>query len=188
MQTFIFLSLFISAITANESKVNPVSEDFLLAKGAVGRTKVGKDAYVYTLYQTYGREAIKLIDRRFEGTFTLGLQVYISNLDIPSFVASLDRRSGEISSISIYDRRFRTAKGTGIGSTLGELRQHYKIGEIYVGEGGGMAVQVPELRMDFLLDLNTDTRPVPIKWWESKDPTLISDDTQIVRVWVKGDW
>lgn len=33
MQTLIFLSLFISAITANEPKVNPVSEDFLLAKG-----------------------------------------------------------------------------------------------------------------------------------------------------------
>ena len=167
-----------------------VSGNFLLTKHRVGQTKVGAGAYPYQLYRDYGRHAVRLIDLQLEGSFSTGLQVYIDRPDIPSFVAQYryiwQRKTSEITSITVFDRRFRTAKGIGVGSNLGELRGHYEVENINLGEGGSVFAVVPELAMGFILDINTDLNPVPSEWWESKDQTLIPNNTQIVSIWVKG--
>ncbi len=185
MRTMIFVLMLVSLAIANEPKVVQVPKDFLLLKHWVGPVKIGKNSNVEGLYRIYNRDwhVIRLIDRHFEGSFTPGIQVYVHDFDIPAFVAGFrwQRADRELTSITVYDRRFKTAQGIGVGSTLGKLRQYYEISEIYFGEGL-LAARVPKLAMSFIL-----ATPIPKEWWDNKDPTLFPDDAPIVSVWVRGD-
>lgn len=190
MQFLIALMLLGSDATASEPKAAQVSKEFLLSKHMVGRIKVGKGSSPESLYHTFNgdRDAVRLINRYFEGSFTPGIQVYINGLDIPAFVASYHWQRGgiELTNISVYDRRFKTALGIGVGSTLGDLRRHYTIGTIEIGEEAGLSAWVPELEISFELDPETEINRVPMEWWKTKDQTLIPDSAQIVCIWIGG--
>ena len=67
--------------------------------------------------------------------------------------------------MSVYDPRFRTREGVGVGSTLGELRSHYAVNLL---TELGLAGHVPSLELSFQL--------------EGTAPT--NDRTRIASVWV----
>ena len=72
---------------------------------------------------------------------------------------------------------------TEIGSTLGQLRQHYKVDRISSGEGSIFA-SVAELSMSFGLDLAWAA--VPSEWWKSRDQAIIPNDAKIASILVLG--
>ena len=173
------LMLMTSGDIVGETKT---AQNFLLSKNTVGPTKTGSS--VDALFRRYGRDAIQLVDLRLEGSFTPALQVYINGKqrDDPAFVAEFEwsRQVGwGIYRIEVLDLRFKTSRGIGIGSTLGELRLHYKIEFIASGEGSTFAF-VPELGMSFSLDIDA----IPSEWYKSHDDALVPDSAKIVSVLV----
>ena len=182
------LLLFASIALGNTPK------EYLLSKHTVGLLKLGEGSSPGSLYWQYNdsREhcsMVRLIDRNLEGSFTKGMQVYMGNCDIPAFVVEFhyiwQRSTEELTRAIVYSRIFRTAHGIGVGSTLGDLRQHYKVKDIGYGEGV-MSAYVPELEMGFGLDIGSARNPIPEEWWKSKDRSLIPNDTQIESIGVSG--
>ena len=173
------LMLLTSGDIAGETKS---TQNFLVSKNTVGPIKTGSS--VDALFHHYGRDAIQLVDRRLEGGFTPALQVHISGNqhDDPAFIAEfrwLREVGWAISRIVISDLRFKTTLGIGIGSTLGELRQHHMIEYIGSGEGSTYAY-VPDLQMSFSLDSDA----LPSEWYKSRDDSLIPNSAKIVSVLV----
>ncbi len=68
-------------------------------------------------------------------------------------VAEIQGKQSEfiISRVQVYDLRFRTDKGIGVGSTLGYIRKNYKIDSIDFGEGS-LYAWVKQIGMSFALD------------------------------------
>jgi len=92
-------------------------------------------------------------------------------------VAEVVCRSGTfVGRITVYDPRFKTRKGIGVGSTLGQIRRSYRVDWIGFGEGPLFA-HVQQLGLSFALD----ARP-PAKWYETRDPNLISDSSKVVFI------
>ncbi len=79
--------------------------------------------------------------------------------------------------ITVYDSRFKTDKGVGVGSTLGEIRRNYKVDWIGFGEGPLFA-RVEQIGMSFALDYSKPPR----EWYETHNPTLIPDSAKVVSI------
>jgi hypothetical protein len=143
-------------------------EEFLLARGRAGYLELGQSGD--EVYGRFGRENVRLVDTFSEGTFTPALEV---RLDVkaagPALVAQLEGEPcGRITvwGISVYDDRFRTSDGLGVGSTLGGIRKRFKP-EVSEAESGP-AAYVEALGLTFGLDASG----------------LTSDSSKVLSVWV----
>jgi hypothetical protein len=169
---FLFISfLFISSL-ALAQKAQPT---FLLEQHKAGNLTTGTD--VDSLYIIYGKQNTKIIDLYLEGMFSPAIEIYIGRIESnsPSLVAELQGR--KVYRINVYDERFKTQDGIGIGSTLQELKKHYKI-QFLSGEGNFIA-HVSELSMSFILDSGP-----PVEWYETNDESLISGSIKISGILV----
>jgi hypothetical protein len=103
-------------------------EQFLLARGRAGYLELGQSGD--DVYGRFGRENVRLVDTFAEGTFTPALEVRLDDRAArPALVARLEGEPcGRITvwGISVYDGRFRTSDGLGVGSTLGDIRKRFK--------------------------------------------------------------
>lgn len=176
------ISICLLYLVSTAIAVEPISKQFLLAKNWVGHVKVGLNSSLNELYRTY--HSVRLIDRQLEGMFSPALQVYLNNPDVPAFIVNIHWRRGtdELGSIIVYDRCYKTANGIGVGSTLGELRRHYKDVEVLEGEGPFFA-RVPELSMSFRLY----SGDLPSDHILRQDPTAAPDSARIESIRVMGD-
>ena len=183
---YIVLVIFLPLDHISSEPKRPTHPNVLLKKYWVAHTKVGRGSSIEDLYKRYGRDRVRLVDLNKEGFFTPALQVYI-NSEMPAFIAEIHwrRRKFEIDSITVYARSYMTAKGIGVGSTLGELRQHYVIDEIFYKNR--TFANVPELAMGFHLDVYSDRVGVPSEWDQTGNPALLPDHTPIIAIWVRGD-
>jgi len=127
--------------------------DFTLSKSHVGNIRLGMS--INSLYQLYNRECFRLVDLQLEGQFSPAIELSLGN-DSSSVVTieyTCRKSYWIIDRISLYDKRFSTAEGIRVGSTLGELRRNYKIDWIDFGETALFA-RVDELGMSFALDIS----------------------------------
>ena len=124
----IILSVLLAALPgAGESKVDST---FLLSKGRAGAVVVWSSiSQPYARYKTLYRPPLaELTDLSLEGMFTPAFKLYMEkdqDRDKPSLIAevgSTSRHSYVITGIIVYDERFKTSRGIGVGSTLDELR------------------------------------------------------------------
>lgn len=88
--------------------------------------------------------------------------------------------SNAVANIIIYDPRFKTEKGIGVNSRLGELRRAYPNLIIGYDSEGYLAADVPEIAMHFELDTGS-IGPDRTKWVR---PVALPDDIRVTRVLV----
>jgi hypothetical protein len=133
------------------------------------------------LHAMHKPSSTKLIARYPEGMFTPMLEVYLegdTNKSIPSLLIGIDKnRDWIVGNIKVNDARFRTDKGIGVGSTLGDIRKVYAVKRIGFGEGA-LYANVEDVNMIFELDL---TNP-PNEWYTTRDQRLIPDSAKAVSV------
>lgn len=88
--------------------------------------------------------------------------------------------SNAVANIIVYDPRFKTDKGIGVNSSLGELRRAYPSLAIGYDSGGCMAADAPEISMHFELDTDS-ADPGKSKLIQ---PMALPDDIRVTRILV----
>ena len=126
-----------------------------------------------------------------EGFFTPGFKLYLDpnqDRDKPSLVVAIkcvvDPECSSdyiVEYIIVYDERFKTARGVGVGSTIDELREKHSTGALTATGHTGLRVRVPDLNMSFYLDADDS-----ILYYRSQEEAgkLIPGDTKIRAIWI----
>ncbi|SDH08137.1 hypothetical protein [Psychroflexus sediminis] len=85
-----------------------------------------------------------------------------------------DETEKKVWRIWLYGKDFKTDIGIGVGNTLGDLKEKYKIEEIITGEGN-VAVIVKEIKVSFLLN----SSKIPRDWWNEMKMDELKNDLSI---------
>jgi len=144
----------------------------------VGPVVIGADAQkVYEAFE--GRR--ELVDLGYEGMLSPALLLrFVGGTRRDGVVVELVPEHSDLTvwRIEIRDPAFRTAKGIGVGSTVGQLRAAYRLGSVLSGEGN-VVIRVDELSASFELD---QTSPGASGLWQVRDPALVPDSVKITSV------
>ena len=129
-----------------DSKVPPIGPH------GVGAVIIGADAQ--TVYEAFAADRRSLVDLGHEGQLSPALFLRFGSLtQHDGIIAELAPERGQmvVWRIQVRDPAFKTLKGIGVGSTVGQLRAAYKPGQVIAGEGA-VALGVDELSASFVLD------------------------------------
>jgi len=145
------------------------STTFLLAPGRAGGLEIG--LALDTVLRVFGRNRVRLVDLQLEGHFTPAIEIALADSGAaPALVARIRQFPCDefaVYGISVYDPRFRTRQGLGVGSTIGELRHSY---DVRLSREEGHSVVVPALRMTFGIN-----------------GTSFADSVRVTSVWLWHD-
>jgi len=104
-----------------------------------------------------GRQHVRLVNLDLEGMFTPAIEIrLVDPQSTPSLVAQIREwpcPDFQVWNLMVYDRRFRTVDGIGVGTTLRELRRRYP--SLKLGREGGPSAIVDSLQMTFVLSSGT---------------------------------
>ena len=146
---------------------------FLLAPGRAGSFEIGVP--VDTVVRAWGRARVRLVDLQQEGQTTPAIEIRLADADTaPALVAPVrEWPCAELAvwGITVYDRRFRTQQGIGVGSTIGDLRRAY---DVRLSREEGHSVVVPSLKMTFAISGSTFADSVRVSSvWLWPDPNEV---------------
>ena len=142
------LALFATLIVSSSASYAQQQPNFTLARGRIGALRIGMTAA--EMAALFGQERVKQVDLHLEGMSTPALEIRLGDVAAsrPSMTAEVFPSSeNRIWRVNVFDRRFRTEEGLGIGSTLAEIRSHHRV-RMQVGEGN-VEAHVDELQMSF---------------------------------------
>ena len=153
------------------------ADDFVLARNRVGNLIIGMPESA--IYLVYPRQITKTVDLQLEGYPTPAVQVFLTKGRLqPSLVSRLDGPVPGVYGIEVRDFRFRTAKGVGVGSSLGQLLNTEKQLSFVSGEGMfGASAKDLGMTFDLAIDGAAESRVF-------NDLSKIPAGTKIKSVWV----
>jgi hypothetical protein len=144
----------------------------------VGDVVIGQDAQ--RLYEAFPSGRRQLVDLGLEGFLSPALLLRLpGTARRDAVVAELVCQKGLVVwRIEVRDAALKTTKGVGVGSTVGQLRAAYRLGNVVSGEGN-VAVRVEELSASFMLD---QTAPGGDRLSRIRDADAIPDSVRIRSV------
>lgn len=187
---YIFILSHSTFAQASEPPPSSIPKDFLLSTGLAGKIRLGMS--VDEVYSRYGRENTRLVDLFLEGFFSPALEIFIPQPDPkdaavkqskPSLMAEIHcpkPNNYAIYRVQVFDPRFKTREGIGVGTTLGEARNHYKFKAFAYSEGGAVCGIVESLGMTLLLDWNPPDHAF------LRNPERVPDSAQVISILVVG--
>ena len=155
--------------------------EFGIYTGKVGFAEMGKT--VDSLFSKYDKNSITFGEGSFAGKPRSVAAVYLPGRNSPSFNVNMllynQQKDRMIIGMQVFDERFRTESGVGVGSSLGDLRK-----------GGGtvsirylddmMVASAKENRIMYELDISMDT--LPLDWLKGGDLASLPDNMRIRSV------
>jgi len=177
--TALFSVLSISSAQEVPSASQTHVDSFRIERHRAGPVSIGANAY--ELYETFPLEGRKLIDLALEATLSPALALTVPGATVPEgVIAELAPQENElvVFRILISDPMFRTSKGIGVGSSVGDLRSAYNLDAVSTAEGG-VYITVEELAASFALD---QSGPGGSDLWRIQDPQGIPGDVKIAVV------
>lgn len=167
-----------SAASARPAVSNAVPPgEFVLASGFAGAIGVGHSAE--SLYQQFGTEAVTAGEAYLGGRIYRVLRVNEQGSSRPSltaFVAQLKEGQDKvITAVHVFDKRYKTASGIGVGATLGDLRRAGGISSIEYADSLYAVAQGSKMRYE--LDISAES--MPIAWLNGGDTNSLPDDMKI---------
>jgi hypothetical protein len=174
----VLLSLILALLSGGvpgQTRASPLPP---LERFHVGVVAVGASAEdVYEDFAPWDRH---LVDLGLEGQLSPALEFTFPVANQRRVVvAELGCRSGlVISRIQVRDPAFRTSKGIGVGSTVGELRGAYRLGAVLSGEGH-VVIRVEELSASFEVDQQV---PGGGEFWRLRTAESIPDSVTIISI------
>lgn len=144
------LSIFtlLIAVAAGDGHAQQI--DTSLAPGRAGSFENGMP--IDSVLRIVGRENTRLVDLALEGHFAPALEIDLPGGPSPSLVARISQwpcGGFAIYGIEVFDPRFRTAGGLGVGSTIAELR---RTGAARFNREEGHSLMIGSLSMAFKID------------------------------------
>ena len=134
-----------------------------LQPGRAGAIEVGMA--IDRVYELVPRNKTELVDLFQEGMFSPALILHVDGSPVARPIVARIRESFcndfTIDGIQIYDPRYRTAEGAGVGSSFADLRRLYGA---RIGNGEGPVAFVPKLSMAFQLSEPSERSTVTSVW------------------------
>lgn len=168
------------AVSKPTSAATGPSGQFVLASGYAGNLGVGKS--VEPLYQEFGQPAVTDSEEFFSGRIYPVLKVYDKStgaLSLTVFFAKNKEDQKVVTAIHVFDKRYKTSNGIGVGNTLGELRRE---GVTSVQYTDGLYAITRDGKMRYELDISAEA--VPIAWINGGDEKTLPDDMKIKSIYI----
>lgn len=169
----------IAAFLTLTAEAQQSANSFRIDNHRAGPVTVGMNAY--DLYDMFSIEDKELIDLHLEGSLSPALVLKVrAGEEAGEITAEIGAIANQlvVTRISISDPVFRTDKGIGVGSTVGDLRGAYDLSWVDVAEGG-VYVGVDELGASFALD---QSGPDGTELWRIRDAQKIPSDVKIAVI------
>ena len=151
------------ALALIQAPSRPIEPAFRLQPGRAGAIEVGMT--VNRLYEIVPREKVQLVDLFLEGMFSPAVVVPVDGASVARPLVARIRETWcndfTVDGIRVYDPRFRTRDGVGVGSTFADLRRLYGA---KIGDGEGPVAYVQALSMAFQLSDPTERSTVTSVW------------------------
>jgi hypothetical protein len=167
----------LAVLVALQSAVPPPAP-YVVERSAVGPVAIGASAQ--SVYEAF-RSRVKLVDLQKEGDLSPALELkLVASQPNPSLIVDIGAKGSTmiVTGILVLDKTLQTKDGFGVGSTFGELRARYAIGEISQDEGCFCA-WVEALGMAFRFD--GAGRPA---LFSIRDPAKMPSDVKIAGIYL----
>lgn len=156
--------------------------EFTLIDGYAGVIGVGKS--VDSLYQQFSQQAVSPGEEFFAGRTYPVLRAYGEQGKAPAltvyFAFNKQTEDKVITAIRVFDERYKTPHGIGVGDTLGELRQTGTLRSIQYTDTLYAVARDNKIRYEF--DLSSDN--LPIAWLNGGDTNSLPDDMKIKSIFI----
>lgn len=170
-----------TAFTRPPATSQPAGE-FVLATGYAGAIGVGTS--VDHLYQQFGKQSVSPGEEFFAGRIYPVLRAYDGQEKAPALTVyfALNKQTEDkiITAIRVFDDRYKTSHGIGVGATLGQLRQTGTLSSIQYTDTLYATARDSKIRYEF--DFSTDN--MPIAWLNSGDTNTLPDDMKIKSIFI----
>lgn len=150
----------------------------LIESGRVGQLAIGDT--LQAIETAYAADRRRAVDLRLEGASSPAVEVRPAGTERrDALVAELIERDGalRVHRIQVRDPLLETARGIGVGDSVGDLRAAHALGRVVSGEGN-VGIRVDALAATFLLD--RDAARVP--WARASDASAVPDTVRIRRI------